>query len=108
MSNLVDNKNDGVNEGASEDDDIFTQDEKLEKEREQAAMEDDSDVVVCSVCRGEGTTLVMNDNDENERNFDTCQTCGGSGELLACDNETEEDEWERFGGEEEFNEPTED
>lgn len=85
-------------ESVNEEQDYIDPDEAYEREQEQAAMEGELDIVTCPVCKGEGITLVANDDDENDRDFGTCSICGGSGEIEGCD---DEDEWARLGGEDE-------
>jgi DnaJ-class molecular chaperone len=94
MMGSVNGKNDGVNEGAPEEDDIFEQDIKHEAELDSVAGEDS---VTCPACKGEGITLCANDDDENDKDFDTCSICGGSGKLEEYEGgELGEDEWDRL------------
>lgn len=95
MSEFVNGKNDGVNEAAPDEDDIFEQDIKYEAERDR--LDGVVDATICPNCHGEGTTLLANDNDENDKDFGDCAVCGGSGELMDIeDGELGEEEWNRL------------
>ena len=49
--------------------------------------EDESLGEECTHCHGSGMTLSQNGDDENDRDFDDCQACQGTGYLTELDEE---------------------